>query len=98
MDRERYGSRVRTLAGGEVAMIKDVMVRLDGTPADDVRLAVVGLIAEIFPSHISGLLFNALPSLVRDGFNGADANEVTRPQDAARQAGDVIETTLFQRL
>jgi len=26
-------------------MIKDVMVRLDGTPADDVRLAAVGQIA-----------------------------------------------------
>jgi nucleotide-binding universal stress UspA family protein len=79
-------------------MIKDVMVRLDGTPADDVRLAAVGQIAEIFDSHITGLLFNALPPLVPDGSNGAGANEGTRLLDAARQAGDVIETTLFQRL
>jgi hypothetical protein len=79
-------------------MIKDVMVRLDGTPADDVRLAAVGQIAEIFDSHITGLLFNALPPLVPDGFNGAGANEVTRLLDAARQAGDAIEATVFQRL
>jgi nucleotide-binding universal stress UspA family protein len=76
-------------------MIKDVMVRLDGTPADDVRLAAVGQIADIFDSHITGLLFNALPPIVPDGFGGADANEVTR---AAKQAGDAIEATLFQRL
>ena len=79
-------------------MIKDVMVRLDGTPADDVRLAAVGQIAEIFDSHITGLLFNALPPLVPDGSNGAGANEVTRLLDAARQAGDDIEATVFQRL
>jgi hypothetical protein len=79
-------------------MIKDVMVRLDGTPGDDVRLAAVGQIAEIFHSHISGLFFNALPPLVPDGYNGADANEVTRLLDAARQAGDAIEATVLQRL
>jgi nucleotide-binding universal stress UspA family protein len=79
-------------------MIKDVMVRLDGTPADDVRLAVVGQIAEIFNSHITGLLFNVLPPLVPDGFNGAGANEVTKLLNAARQAGDAIEATVFQRL
>jgi nucleotide-binding universal stress UspA family protein len=79
-------------------MIKDVMVRLDGTPADDVRLAAVGQIAEIFNSHITGLLFNVLPPLLPDGFNGAGANEVTKLLNAARQAGDAIEATLFQRL
>ena len=79
-------------------MIKDVMVRLDGTPADDVRLAAVGQIAEIFNSHITGLLFNVLPPLLPDGFNGAGANEVTKLLNAARQAGDAIEATVFQRL
>jgi hypothetical protein len=66
-DRERYGSRVRTLAGGEVAMVKDVMVRLDGTSGDDVRLAAVNQIADIFESHITGLFFNVLSSIVRTG-------------------------------
>jgi hypothetical protein len=41
-------------------MIKDVMVRLDGTSGDDVRLAAVNQIAEIFESHITGLFFNVL--------------------------------------
>jgi nucleotide-binding universal stress UspA family protein len=76
-------------------MIKDVMVRLDGTPADDIRLAAVGQIAEIFDSHITGLLFNALPPLVPDGCNGAGATGLL---DAARQAGDDIEAKVFQRL
>ena len=44
-----------------VAMIKDVMVRLDGTSGDDVRLAAVNQIAVIFESHITGLFFNVLP-------------------------------------
>ena len=48
-------------------MIKDVMVRLDGTSGDDVRLAAVNQIAEIFESHITGLFFNVLPSLAPDG-------------------------------
>src|ERR1700686_3913455 len=72
-------------------MIKDVMVRLDGTPADDVRLAAVGQIAEVFDSHITGLLFNALPPLVPDGPNGAGAM-----LDAARQAGGETEAPVFQ--
>jgi hypothetical protein len=38
-------------------MIKDVMVRLDGTPGDDKRLAAVHQIAEGFESHITGLFF-----------------------------------------
>ena len=54
-------------------MIKDVMVRLDGTSGDDVRLAAVDQIAEIFESHITGLFFNVLSSLVPDGRNGAGA-------------------------
>jgi len=79
-------------------MIKDVRVRLDGTSADDVRLAVVNQIAEIFDSHITGLFFNVLPSLVPDGFNGAGANQITKLLDTAREAGDAIESTVLQRL
>jgi nucleotide-binding universal stress UspA family protein len=76
---------VRTLAGDEVAMIKDVMVRLDGTSGDDVRLAAVNQIAGIFESHITGLFFNVLSSIGPDGA-------------AAKQAGDIIEAAVFERL
>ena len=44
-------------------MIKDVMVRLDGTTADEIRLVAVNEIAELFHSHIVGLFLNVLPVL-----------------------------------
>jgi hypothetical protein len=70
-----------------VAMIKDVIVRLDGTSGDDVRLAAVNQIAVIFESHITGLFFNVLPSLIPDGPNGAGANQATSLLDTAKEAG-----------
>jgi citrate lyase gamma subunit len=76
-------------------MIKDVMVRLDGTSGDDVRLAAVSLIAEIFGSHVTGLLFNVLPPPpIEVNLNGADAKLL----DTAKQAGDAVEATVFERL
>ena len=79
-------------------MIKDVMVRLDGTSGDDVRLAAVNQIAEIFESHITGLFFNVLPSLAPDGLNGAGAGQAAKLLDTAKQAGDIIAATIFERL
>jgi nucleotide-binding universal stress UspA family protein len=79
----------------EAAMIKDVMVRLDGTSGDDVRLAAANLIAEIFGSHVTGLFFNVLPPPpIEVSLNGADAKLL----DTAKQAGDAIEATVFERL
>jgi hypothetical protein len=65
----------------KAAMIKDVMVRLDGTSGDDARLAAATQIAQIFESHITGLFFNVVP----DGLNGVGSNQTTKPPDAARQ-------------
>jgi nucleotide-binding universal stress UspA family protein len=80
-------------------MIKDVMVRLDGTPEDDVRLAAASRIAEIFESHITGLFFNVLPPPpIAHSLNGTDANQATKLLDTAKQAGDAIEATVFERL
>ena len=79
-------------------MIKDVMVRLDGTSADDVRLAAVNLIADIFDSHITGLFFNVMPPVVPDGFNGVGANQAIEVLHTARRAGNVIESALFEHL
>jgi nucleotide-binding universal stress UspA family protein len=98
-DGSRYAGPFRgALLEGEVAMIKDVMVRLDGTSGDDVRLAAVNQIAEIFESHITGLFFNVLPSLMPEGLNGAAANQATKLLDTAKKAGDLIEATVFERL
>jgi hypothetical protein len=80
-DREHYGSRVRTLAGGKVAMVKDVMVRLDGTSR--------GWCADIFESHITGLFFNVLSSIVPDGRAGV--GQAGKLLDTAKQAGDIIK-------
>jgi hypothetical protein len=76
------------------AMIKDVMVRLDGTSADDARLAAAAQIAAMFDGHITGLFFN----IVRDELDGGAADQAAKSKDAARQAGDATETILFQRL
>ena len=46
-------------------MIKDVMVLLDGTAADEARFAAVNDIAEPLRSHIIGLYFNFLPRRTR---------------------------------
>jgi nucleotide-binding universal stress UspA family protein len=79
-------------------MIKDVIVRLDGTSGDGVRLAAVNQIAEIFESHITALFFNVLPSLIPDGLDGAGTNQATKLLDTAKEAGDVVEATVLQRL
>jgi hypothetical protein len=79
-------------------MIKDVMVRLDGTSGDDVRLAAVNQIAETFESHITGLFFNVVPTLIPDGLDGAGTPQATKLLDTAKQAGNVIEAQVFERL
>ena len=50
------------------------------------RLAAANLIAETFESHITGLFF------------GAGVNQAIRLLDRAREAGNVIEATVFGRL
>jgi nucleotide-binding universal stress UspA family protein len=80
-------------------MIKDVMVRLDGTSGDDMRLTAASQIAEIFEGHITGLFFNVLPPPpITDGLNVANASQATKLLATAKQAGDAIEATVFERL
>jgi hypothetical protein len=60
-------------------MIRDVMVRLDGTSGDDARLAAPSQIAEIFEGHIAGLFFNVLPPPpIAVNLNGSDASQAGR--------------------
>ena len=79
-------------------MIKDVMVRLDGTSGDDMRLAAVDRIAEIFESHVTALFFNVVPSLVPDGLDDAGEPQAARLLDTVREAGDRIEAAVLERL
>jgi hypothetical protein len=76
------------------AVFKDVMVQLDGTSADDARLAAAVQIAATFDGHITGLFFNIVPNEP----DGGAADQAANSKDAARQAGDATETMLFQRL
>jgi nucleotide-binding universal stress UspA family protein len=79
-------------------MIKDIMVRLDGTPGDFPRLAAVNQIAQLFESHITGLFFNVLPSLITEALKDVDASEAAKLLDTAKKAGDTIEARAFERL
>jgi hypothetical protein len=78
-------------------MIKDVMVHLDGTEADNIRIAAAVDLAEHFDSHVIGLLLNVMPEIVlaADGLAGAD---IVLLMDAARREGDAAEAALTQRL
>jgi nucleotide-binding universal stress UspA family protein len=82
----------------EAMMIKDVMVRLDGTRADEVRLAAVDQIAEYFDSHVIGLFLNVLPVLIPTDGDSAAAIESVRLIDQARAVGDKLEAKLRHRL
>jgi nucleotide-binding universal stress UspA family protein len=79
-------------------MIKDVMVRLDGTEADEARIAAGDRIAETFQSHIIGLYINVLPLLIPADGDSAGAIYAAELIQRARQAGDVVEARLTQRL
>src|ERR1700755_974796 len=82
----------------EATMIKDVMVRLDGTRADETRLAAVDQIAEYFDSHVVGLFLNVLPLLTPTTEDSAAAVELVRLIDKARVFGDELEAKLRHRL
>lgn len=79
-------------------MIKDVMVRLDGTSADDIRLAAANDIAEHFESHVIGLFLNVLPLVVPIAEDGASALASVKLIEQARAFGDTTEAQLTQRL
>jgi nucleotide-binding universal stress UspA family protein len=83
--------------GRRKAMIKDVMLRLDGTAGDEVRLAAGNDIAELFDSQVIGLFLNILPVVIaaEDGIGAARAAELLQ---AAREAGDKVEARLRERL
>ncbi len=79
-------------------MIKDVMVRLDGTRNDEACLTAVDQIAEYFDSHIVGLFLNVLPLMIPSEGDTAAAVESTQLIDEARAQGDKLEVKLRQRL
>jgi nucleotide-binding universal stress UspA family protein len=85
------------MLSAESAMIKDVMVRLDGTLADDLRLAAVASVTQLFRSHVIGLFFNVLPLGLPVEGNGMSQVSAHLTEEA-REAGNVTEEALTQRL
>jgi nucleotide-binding universal stress UspA family protein len=79
-------------------MIKDVMVHLDGTGADEARLAAVDDIAELFQSRVIGLFLNVLPLLAPEAEDGIGAIRSVNLVQLAKEVGDKMETKLTQRL
>jgi len=78
-------------------MIKDVMVPLDGTAADEARLAAAHHIAAEFNGQITGLLLNVLPLTIAPE-DGIGAVRVAELLQKAREAADRIEVRLIERL
>lgn len=79
-------------------MIKDVMVRLDGTAGDETRLSAVNDIADRFNSQIIGLFFNILPLIIPEEGDDAGAIKAAELIQKAREAGDKLQAELGQRL
>ena len=79
-------------------MIKDVMVRLDGTKADEIRLAAVSEIAEQFESHVIALYFNILPVYIPEEGDTVGARRAVEMLKMAQAIGDRVEGTLRQRV
>lgn len=71
-------------------MVKDVMVRLEGTVADDLRLAAAAEIAPQFESHVVGLFLNIVPPALPAHPEGGGIAHTALLVEEARAAGDKI--------
>jgi len=79
-------------------MIRDVMVRLDGTGADGPRLAAAQSLAETFHGQIIGLFLNPLPLPLAPDFEGVGTVQTAELYQLAKDFGDTIEADLTARL
>ena len=79
-------------------MIKDVMVRVDGTAADDAVLATAAMVAELFEGYLIALFLNLLPLRMPAEGVESSATRAVEMIDRARDNGDRIEQALSERL
>lgn len=79
-------------------MIKDVMVWLDGSLSDDVRIAAAADIAKRFDGQVIGLFLNPVPFPVPVGDDGGTALATIEMVNQAREAGNKTEALLAKRL
>jgi hypothetical protein len=80
-------------------MIKDVITWLDGSIADEVRIAAVVDITRQFEGQAAGLFFNRLPPppAPMDG-DLTGALTIAMLMDQARASGDKLQKTIVDRL
>jgi nucleotide-binding universal stress UspA family protein len=78
-------------------MINDVMVQLDGTPADEIRLAQAAGLAKSFEGYVVGLFLNLLPfpELLEAGYASVQSADLI---EKARQMGDKTQEIIAERL
>jgi nucleotide-binding universal stress UspA family protein len=79
-------------------MIKDVMVHLEGTAADEPRLATAKRIADLFEGHVIGLFLNLIPMALPSEDGSASAIVSAELVAKAREVGDAVEASLSRRL
>ncbi len=83
-------------------MIKDIMVHLDGSPEDEIRLEYGQAIASVGQAHLIGVFTNLLPDLSIampfDGGAAAVVQIVTELEEQARKDGDATSKRLAERL
>ena len=79
-------------------MIKDIMVWLDGSLADEVRLEATAGVARHFESQVIALILNPIPLAgpIQADVTGAVA--AAELMEKAREAGDITEKKLVKRL
>lgn len=78
-------------------MIKDVMVPLDGSAADQTRLHAAESIADLYDGRIIGLFVNLLPTLLAADPNISELGKVDLISKA-KEAGDRVKEGLTKRL
>ncbi len=83
-------------------MIKDIMVHLDGSPEDEIRLEYGQALASAGQAHLIGIFTNLLPDLSIampfDGGAAAVVQIVTELEEQARKEGDATSKRLAERL
>jgi hypothetical protein len=93
---------LRAKSKQEITMIKDVMVHLDGSSEDEVRLKFAQAIVSGRQAHLIGVFTDLLPELsiamLFDGGAAAVMQIVTELEQQARKDGDVTARRLTDRL
>ncbi|MDJ1156689.1 universal stress protein [Chelatococcus sp. SYSU_G07232] len=80
-------------------MIKDVMVHLDGTGADEVRIGHAERIALAFGAHVTGIYTNLIPNMAVPVDGGVSAAAIMADVEReVRERGDGAHGVLVRRL